>query len=324
MRKILHVSHKQDMDGKVAPMLTKLLNPACEVEVLLLSNKDMNTGVVNEINGILEVMRMGDVAYDEIIITDLGINAEAFDIVAGAANYIPISFYDHHIDSIKNAKRYDGYGWIHVDHTVSATFIYAIEMAYKLRINTHISTERYHEIIKNVSDYDTFEFKDNNNFNAERLNILLNIAGDDVFEQCLCDYLTGKSALMGLEKDLALVDYIINDRQRYIDYIEKTAKVVRIYGRKCVVAFTDRFDYVSELGYQLCLNHQEIDLLMAVNPTNTNVQLRARKPSAMLYEFAQAFGGGGHEFAAGFPFAMDIYINILNSWKESEEYLVTR
>lgn len=328
MRKILHISHSQDMDGKVPPMLTKLLNPDCEVEVLLLSNKDMNTGVINKLREIIKVMENDDdkVPYSEIIVTDLGLGEEAFDVVAEMVNFIPLGFYDHHIDSINNAKRYDSPSWAQIDSTVSATFIYGIDLAFQLKImdSIHIDAFRYHEFIKNVSDYDTFAFKDNNNANAERLNILLDIAGDSRFEKCMANYLTSVAEVMGIDEDLAVVDYIIRDRQKFIDYAEKISKVVTINDRKCVIVFTDRFGYVSELGYQICDKHPEIDLLMAINPTNTNVQLRARKKETDLYNFAKSFGGGGHEFSAGFQFSMETYLPILKMWNETKNYLIER
>lgn len=325
MNKILHISHSQDLDGKVAPMLTKLLYGNHEVEILLLSNADMNNGIITKMKSIIDEIASGSpMPYEKIIITDLGIDTETFDFIALLQPSIPIQFYDHHIDSIKNATRYNNIdSWIHVDDAVSATFIYGIDMATQLK-PLSVSLSAYYEILKNVSDYDTFKFKDNGNIDAERLNILLNIVGDSKFEKNLIDYMIGESCSMGSERDLAIVNYIIDNRQNFIDHIEMTAKVVSIHGRKCVISFTDQINYVSELGYQICKKHPEIDLFMVINPDNANVQLRARKESANLYEFAQAFGGGGHKFSAGFPFSMDIYNTILREWKKSNEYLMSR
>lgn len=325
MKKILHISHSQDMDGKVPPMLTKIFNPDCEVEVLLLSNKDMHIGVINKLNEIMETMEQGNIdGIDEIIITDLGLNAEAFDVVAKTAQFIPLNFYDHHMGSLLNEESYKDASWIHVDITVSATKLYATHLYEKCIVQAFVDTDRFKIIVDAVSDYDTFEFKRNNNDYAERLNILLNIAGDKIFENCLDMYLSGASDIMGLEKHLSVVDYVIDDRQRFIDYIENTSKIVTIKDRKCVIVFTDQFKYVSELGYQICEKHKEIDLLMAINPSNTTVQLRARKSSANLHIFAEEFGGGGHPLAAGFPFNMQFYASILLLWDASNEYLVTK
>jgi nanoRNase/pAp phosphatase (c-di-AMP/oligoRNAs hydrolase) len=65
-------------------------------------------------------------------------------------------------------------------------------------------------------------------------------------------------------------------------------------------------------------------MLMAINPSNSAVQLRARKSSVALHKFAEKFGGGGHPLAAGFPFKMETYLFILGLWEASNEYLVAK
>ena len=310
-RKILHISHIQDLDGKMAPILTKILYPSHEIEVLLLNNSEMNKVIIDKLNTC-----ESDV-YEKIIITDLGINEEAFDLVANLQQKLNISFYDHHINSINNCKRHAFPKWAYVTDIYSATLIYVLYHNHSQYFN-----ERMHLLAINVSDYDTFKFKENNNKDAERLNVFFSICSFEEFERYVIDYITHKTDYIYQEGKAAVLDYIFENRQRFIDEVQKTAKIIDFYGRKCAVSFTDHFDYVSELGYQICVKHPEIDIFMSVNPSNPNVQLRSRKEEANLYELAKSLGGGGHAFAAGFPFKMDVYIDILKLWTESNEYLM--
>jgi oligoribonuclease NrnB/cAMP/cGMP phosphodiesterase (DHH superfamily) len=310
-KKILHISHVKDLDGKICPMMTRLLlSGDYMVVTTLLDNDQMDTCIVSELSA-------SYYDYDLIIITDLGVSEDTFDFLADLVHSknAPIHFFDHHINSVENAAKYSGESWIHVDTTISAALIYCrflyddskevkwSSYSYQSKIDTGL---RLSNVAVNVSDYDTFAFKDNGNTEAERLNILLGICGDDLFEEGFRKYVSGCSNEIGREEDLAIVNYILKDRQRYIDRYQNL-DIVKILGRRCVVVFTDRPEYVSELGYQICKCHADVDLLVAVNFRDKAVQIRSRKESAKLYDFAKHFGGGGHKFSGGFPLTIDIY-----------------
>lgn len=286
-----------DLDGVGCAVLAKLAF-GDEVDIEYCGYDDIDDKVRNFI---CEVRPNEDVGT--IYITDISVNEETAKLIEDAKFDVVCRLFDHH----KTAEHLDKYFWAEVSE-------YDGELGFKTcgteLFYKHLTsygylkdTEKYRTFVWTVTMYDTWMWKELNEYDGQMvkdLNDLLYILGREEFIARCIRRKNGKGddAMVIASKD---EDMLLDIRQKEIDaYINKKDKetfVMCLLGKNAMIVFADRF--VSELGNTLCERYPEWDLAVIIDPGSCKVSYRTIKDDVDVSEIAKVFGGGGHPKAAG-------------------------
>lgn len=303
---ILHFSHESDLDGKFCHLLSSIVyeDTGLELEQVGVFNCNMQTYIqeyLREYNDTHEKLP------SQIIITDLALTADTIkEIYDICSPIISVTYVDHHpslTDEEIDGLRKDFYAPIIHDTSCSAAKLYSDYLMSIMPADICTTLTNLEWMTTLVSDYDTFKFKENGNYEAEWLNIYFHNNRDDFYEK-VKELLTLKKpictpTIKEAFYDGTIVEFKINDRTAFIENKKQKVRIVNIDGLNVGLVFTDHIEYVSEFGYVVCRELEDkIDLLMIVSPDAPSINIRSCKENATA--FAKAHGGGGHPNASGF------------------------
>ena len=180
---------------------------------------------------------------------------------------------------------------------------------------------------------DTWEWKTAGSSQGEAandLNALFEIYGIKKFIDMMVDRINDKSVTTLMTKeDRTILDIEKLRKQRYIRGKANTMTIRKCGDYTIGIVFTDR--YVSETGSYLLERYSGkkskdgstedpcIDIAAMImfssdlkKQHHIEVSLRSNRPEVHVGEFAAKFGGGGHQYAAGFQVYGDIVDDLIN------------
>lgn len=259
--------------------------------------------------------------YDYVYITDLSISLEIADIIntlnppnfaSGFCLGEMVQLLDHH----KSAKGLNKYFFCYVkeyndeiklDFETSGSYMF-----YEHLINIEdLKPNGYlYNFIDLIRQYDTWEWKDNENLLAKELNDLFHIIGikefaDSYTNKLICD----NNPSLFSKRDRMLLKLEQDKIDKYIYNKNKTLRKIKINEHLVGVVFAEH--YVSELGNQLNILNADLNYVAIIN-MDRSVSFRTTKDNIDLSIIAKSFGGGGHPKAAGCDLSEDLIQSFIN------------
>lgn len=233
----------------------------------------------------------------DIYITDISVSEETaskIDRLIRRCDGMNAHLIDHH----QTAKDLDKYPWAKID---TGSLVCGTSLLYDtLPVVQNKTLDRF---VSDVCLYDTWRFEKDGS-NAEDLNILLYLLGEDRFQNLVCEK---------LDESLGQEPFIVSQYETYSDFVQHDKELRKKY---CIlreasvidcIDSTHRFGivfgekYISALGSYVADKHPEFDYVAVINMPKS-VSLRTGKDDINLgLEIAKPRGGGGHPKAAAFP-----------------------
>ena len=267
--------------------------------------------------------------YTIICFADIVASREVLEKIKN--NFIEIHIWDHHrsnffvewvIPSVRIIPENDmGV----MQSGTSLIYQYFAELSVMHPYNKHakpfIGSNKYESFISLLVDtirsYDTYEWKETNNLDAKKLEILFRLLGMDRFCKLYLERLINFDDNLELinANDLKFVDYKLESEQKNINNISiDDIEVVNIRGLKVAFALKSLGVNISELSYQFLNKYPEFDAFIDFSLWNNGTfQFRTVKDDIDLSSIiAIPVGGGGHAKAAGAPLSNNVRNEILN------------
>ncbi len=242
---------------------------------------------------------------DQLFITDLSVS-EANE--KGLNDYVKsggmVTLIDHH----KTALHFNDYSWGNVQveyddgRLASATSLFYEH----LKDNGLITpTNTIEEFVELVRQYDTWEWDQNENLTAKRLNDLFFLLSIDEFEERMVERVKKNDGFAFddfEEKMLALEEEKI---QRYVR--KKKREMVQTFIDDYCVGIVHAESYHSELGNELGKESPHLDYIAIVSVGGKRMSLRTIHDHIDVSEIAGTYGGGGHAKASGCSLTTEAY-----------------
>lgn len=237
-------------------------------------------------------------AKEEMFITDLAVNAGVERKLAERFKEgKPIQMIDHHV----TALHFNEYAWGRVlpeyetGKKTCATSLFYDYLIEKGRIGRNKALEEFIELVR---QYDTWEWDENNNIKAKRLNDLFYIMNREQFEEEMLKRLTENQESFDLtETENMLLDIEEQKINRYIQ--SKGRQMVQSFVDDYCVGIVHAEQYLSELGNALNNQNPHLDMIALVSIGSKKMGFRTIHDDVNVAEFAKAYGGGGHPKASG-------------------------
>jgi len=235
---------------------------------------------------------------EEIYITDLAVNELVEKKLQERFQQGKhVQMIDHHV----TALHFNEYEWGRVKPefdngkktcATSLFYDYLIEEG-KMKRNNALE-----EFIDLVRQYDTWEWDENNNVTAKRLNDLFYIMSREQFEEEMLKRLTENTdSFMLTETENMILDIEDKKISRYIH--SKSRQMVQTFVNHYCVGVVHAEQYLSELGNALNNLYPHLDMIVLLNVSGKKMGFRTIHDEVNVAEFAQKYGGGGHPKASG-------------------------
>ena len=287
---ILLLSHIADPDGITPIILLNLLNKKFEYK--LFEVNDLSKFINDNINSDYFDK------YDNIYITDLGIEKECADNILNSKYKDKFKIFDHHesrnyLNEYRFAKVYEEIN----NHKVCGTTLFYDYLCsiYKNKILRKESVVKFVELVR---EGDTWQF---DKYKEDTLNLstLFDFYGKDKFIIHYTDYLKRSKIFEFTKTEKEILESLNDQKQEYIESFKDEIIIKKIDKYNVGIIFAER--YRSELGNYLAEIYQDkIDFVCIIN-LRRHISLRGIKKDKPVNIFAQVYGGGGHPLAAAFP-----------------------
>ena len=229
--------------------------------------------------------------YNLILITDISCNEEVAEMIDkhNNPNMLNIKLIDHH----KTAEWLNKYSWANVviekdNHLCSGTSLLAEFLGFTETLG---SLPMY---INLVRQYDTWEWKANNENRANDLNNLFHILGRERFINDMMDNLIKDYYIFSKEHQL-LIEIDKEKKDLYFQKKEKELDGYIIDGMLFGIVFAN--EYVSELGNYLGEKYPNFMGIILIG--EYGISYRTIHDNIDMSMIAKKFGGGGHQKASG-------------------------
>ncbi|WP_066313610.1 DHH family phosphoesterase [Bacillus sp. FJAT-29814] len=279
-----------DLDGLGCGVLAKLAYKD-EAKVSYCSYRNLNQRVEAYITNSAN-------DNNEIYITDLAVNQEIEKKLAERyKNGKHIRVIDHHV----TALHFNDYPWGSVipeyangKKTCATSLFYD----YLIEAGKVKSTRALKEFVDLIRQYDTWEWDENNNTAAKRLNDLFHIMNREQCEEEMIKRLTENTESFSFsESENMILDIEEQKINRYI-HSKKRQLIQTFVGDYCVgVVFAEQ--NMSELGNALNTENPHLDMIALINLGSKKIGFRTIHDHVNVAEFARGYGGGGHPKASG-------------------------
>lgn len=233
---------------------------------------------------------------DPIFITDLSVNPHVEKLLDERFREgSHVQMIDHHA----TAMHFNEYKWGFVDpgenqKTCAATLFYEFLLE-KEKIERLESLEAFLELVRK---YDTWEWEEENEVDAKRLNDLFSIMGRETFKAEMIRRLTRESDSFKFnDSEEMILDLEERKIERYIH--QKNRQLVQMFVDEYCIGLVHAESYHSELGNELNKRNPHLDFITIINAGSKRLGFRTIHDEADVSEFASRFGGGGHPKAAG-------------------------
>ena len=234
----------------------------------------------------------------EIYITDLAVNEQVEKKLEERFKQgKPVQMIDHHV----TALHFNEYKWGSViPEYETGKKTCATSLFYDHLITNGIMerNKALEEFIELVRQYDTWEWDENNNVTAKRLNDLFYIRNREQFEEEMLKRLTENTeSFMLSETENMLLDIEEQKINRYI--YSKSRQIVQTFVDDYCVGIVHAEQYLSELGNALNNLYPHMDMIILLNMSGKKMGFRTIHDEVNVAKFAKKYGGGGHPKASG-------------------------
>ncbi|MDP4550626.1 oligoribonuclease [Alkalihalobacillus macyae] len=233
---------------------------------------------------------------DPVFITDLSVSREVEQkLESRYQTGSHVQMIDHHA----TAMHFNEYEWGFVDpgkeqKTCAATLFYQFLLE-KEKIERMEGLEQFLELVRL---YDTWDWEEENEVDAKRLNDLFSIMGRETFKSEMLRRLTREPDSFSFhESEEMILDLEERKIERYIH--QKNRQLVQTFIDEYCVGLVHAESYHSELGNELNKRNPHLDFITIINDGSRRLGFRTIHDEADVSEFASRFGGGGHPKAAG-------------------------
>jgi uncharacterized protein len=161
------------------------------------------------------------------------------------------------------------------------------------------------EFVELVRQYDTWEWDENNNQQAKRLNDLFFLLSIDEFEEKMIKRLQENEYFEFDEFEQKLLDMEEGKIERYIR--RKKREFIQTMIDDYCVGIVHAESYHSELGNELGKDNPHIDYIALLNMGNKKISYRTIHDHIDVSKVAEQFGGGGHAKASGSSISKQAY-----------------
>ncbi|NRD80395.1 oligoribonuclease [Bacillus sp. BRMEA1] len=237
-------------------------------------------------------------AQEELYITDLAVNSEVEKkLMERFRQGKHVRVIDHHV----TAMHFNEYEWGTVKteyedgKKTCATSLFYDELIRTGKLERNKALEAFIDLVR---QYDTWEWDENQNFTAKRLNDLFYILNREQFEEEVIQrILHHKDSFSLTDEENRLLDIEEQKIQRYIQ--SKNRQMVQTFVDNYCVGIVHAEQYLSELGNALNNLNPHLDLIALLNVGGKKIGFRTIHDEVNVAEFAQKYGGGGHRKASG-------------------------
>jgi len=289
------LSHN-DLDGVGCGILAKLaFGEKVKVRYNSVSSLD------REVEWFLE----NDDKNTSLFITDLSVNAEnEKKLNAFYRSNGKVQMLDHH----KTALHFNEYEWGHIvveDEEGKLTSATSLFYEYLIHNELLDPSESVAEFVELVRQYDTWEWEENENVSAQRLNALFYLISIEEFEEKMLTRLKTNEHFSFDQFEEKILDMEENKIERYIR--RKRRELVQAQIGKYLAGIVYAESYHSELGNELGREYPHLDYIAILNIGGKRLGFRTIHDHVDVSEVAGKFGGGGHAKAAGSSLTNEAY-----------------
>lgn len=314
MNKKLIISHIADIDGLGSVVLSKIIFK--NIDYILVELPDLP----KTIKELIDTKKYEE--YEEIFITDLPINKDLIKLIQDHNDLkIKIKHFDHHESEVEN-NSIDFINEIPIKDGIltcgTSLFYDYLKENYKDSFLYNNATIRF---VEGTRSRDTWDFKNNDNKDANKLEIVHSYYGNEYYINKYIDVLKNDLELFN-EGDNILIKRNEEEQEYYIKECDKKLITFNLDGYKvgCVIAES----YRSEVGNALSSNHPELDYILIVNFFRNSFSFRTTKDNVDVSLIAKKYekNGGGHKKAAGMSItAENIWLieKIINCYKDKSK-----
>lgn len=298
---ILLLTHIADPDGITPIILLNLLQEKFEYKLF----------EVNDLSKFISENLDSDLfdEYENIYITDLGVEKECADKMANSKYKNKFKIFDHH----ESRNYLNDYEFAIVAEEINGhkecgttLFYNFLCIKYKNDVLKKDSVKKFVELVREGDTWDFSKYKDD----ALNLSILFNFYGKNKFISMYTDFLNKNKNFSFSETEKIILESLNNQKNEYLESFKDEMIIKKIKGYSVGIIFAER--YRSELGNYLAEVYQDsIDFVCIIN-LRRHASLRGIKHEKPVNKFAQIYGGGGHPLAAAFPLNEKIKDEIIN------------
>lgn len=240
-----------------------------------------------------------------LFITDLAVNERNEQTLnAYAASGGKIRLIDHHKTAL-HLNRHD-WGRVNVRYEdgrlASATSLFYDEL---LKLGLLAPSPALDEFVELVRQYDTWEWEQNGNQQAKRLNDLFSLVSIEEFEEKMVGRLQAGEPFAFDEFEEKLLDLEEEKIERYLR--RKRREMVQTFVHDRCVGVVHAESYHSELGNELGKENPHLDYIAILNMGGKRISFRTIHDDVDVSRIAGRFGGGGHAKAAGCTMSGEVY-----------------
>ena len=297
--KTVIVFHHSDLDGIGVKILGKLYanKLGCLCETYKCNYNDVNEIVLKALSS-----RTFEDVY-EIIIGDISVHEQVAQFLDSLyKSGVPIRLRDHHA----TAKELNKYEWAFVDEEFNGVPRCGTWLLYRELNNLLPDIGTFVEL---VDDWDTWKWVKNYNVYAKRLNILLQVTGDEVFTDYIIHLLSTTHIVVSIELFTTWADSIIDGHEIFVEKVAKLCnnnmKLVNLSlanrEQKYLTGIIFCNNDISDVADIILKENPQIDTLMIISLPG-HISYRTKKDLEIpLGELAEVTtgSGGGHPHSAG-------------------------
>ncbi len=242
---------------------------------------------------------------DTVFITDLSVNEEnekKLDEYTRKGGKVQLI--DHHI----TALHFNHYNWGKVKvqyddgRLTSATSLFYEYLKAEGFITPTVAIEQFVELVR---QYDTWEWDQNENMDAKRLNELFFMLSIEDFEERMMERLKKDETFSFNEFEEKLLALEEEKIQRYIR--KKRRELVQAFIGEYCVGIVHAESYHSELGNELGKENPHLDYIAIVSVGGKRISLRTIHDHIDVSQIAIKYAGGGHAKASGCTLTPEAY-----------------
>ena len=235
---------------------------------------------------------------EDTYITDLAVNSEIEKKLSQrhlAGKHIRVI--DHHV----TAMHFNQYEWgsvIPEYENGKKTCATSLFYDYLVQHEMLERNQTLEEFIDLVRQYDTWEWDENNNLAAKRLNDLFYIMNREQFEEEMIKRIMENSGPFTFtDTETTILDIEEKKIHRYIQ--SKSRQIVQTFIEGYCIGIVHAEQHLSELGNALNNLNPHLDMIALLNVGSKKIGFRTIHDEINVAEFAKRFGGGGHPKASG-------------------------
>ncbi|MFD1737264.1 DHH family phosphoesterase [Bacillus salitolerans] len=291
-----HLLTHNDLDGVGCGILAKLAFND-RVNIKYNSVASLNP----QVERALEKIKKEDVLF----ITDLSVNEhneknlEKHYLEGGKVQLI-----DHH----RTAEHLNQYKWAIVQvEEEDGKLSSATSLLYRYLLDNRYleSSQALDQFVELIRQYDTWEWDQNNNLKAKRLNDLFFLMSIEEFEEKMLHKVTKNDDFTYDEFEERILDMEEEKIDRYLK--RKKREIVQTFIGEHCVGVVHAESYHSELGNELGQEFEYLDYIAILNVGGRRISLRTIHDHIDVSEIAAEFGGGGHAKASGCSLTENAY-----------------